>query len=102
MLAEFIPLLSPKPFAEFTPEEYQAYIRSLYIEPPKPPPPADFSARLNAKGNPVITVRRKPKWLTSAEVDVIACELGLPLQQVWVLLLKRKIELKVPELRKRK
>ncbi len=97
MTPEYVPLLSPKPFSEFSPEEFQEYVRSLYVEPERPPPPADFSVRLNQKGTPVITVRRKPKWLTASEVQGIALDLGLPLQTLWILILRRKIEIRVPQ-----
>ncbi len=92
-----IPLLSGKAFADFTPAEYHAYVRSLYLAPLVPKPPAEYSVRLNAKLNPVITVRRKPKWLTSAEVAEIAAEISWPLQALWSHLLKKKIELRVPK-----
>lgn len=96
-MIDFIPLIAPKPFADFTPAEFHAYVRSLYREPEKAAPPAEFSARLNAKGNPVITVRRKPKWLSAQEVSTIATDLGLPLQACWLMIVKRKIEIRVPK-----
>lgn len=92
-----IPLLSPKPFAEYGAEEYQNYIRSLYQEPPKAAPPAEFAVRLNAKGNPVLTVRRDPKWLSSAEVQIIAQELGWSLQHTWLHVVKKKVAIRTPE-----
>ncbi len=90
-----IPFLSPRAFADFTPDTFMLYIKSLYIAPPVKAPPAEYSVRLNAKGNPVITIRRKPKYVTSAEVNAIAADLGQPLQSVWMILLKRKIEIRV-------
>ncbi len=97
-----IPLLSPKAFADYSPEEYLTYVRSLYVEPPKPAPLAEYAVRLNAKGTPVITVRRKPKHLTSAEVQSIAEELGLSLQFCWLMILKKKISIKVPDCRSKR
>jgi hypothetical protein len=96
------PLLSPKPFAAFTPSEFKAYVSSLYIEPPKPAPPAEFSVRTNAKGNPVLTVRREPKWLTSEEVASAAEQLGWSLQKMWLHVLKKKIAICIPDLKRRK
>lgn len=92
-----IPLLSPKPLSEYSPEEYLAYVRTLYVEPERAAPPADFSVRLNKQSNPVITVRRKPKWLIPSEVSAIATELGWPLQKLWLHLLKKKIIINVPK-----
>lgn len=92
-----IPLLSPKTFVLYSPQEYHTYIKSLYREPPKPPPPADYTVWTNAKGTPVIRINRKPKFLTSAEVTAIAADLGRTLQDTWLLVLKKKIEIKLPE-----
>ncbi len=89
--------LSPKPFAAYSPAEFKAYVTSLYVEPLKAAPPADFSFRLNAKGNPVLTVRRQPKWLTSEEVAHVAGEISWPLQRLWLHILKgKKIEIRIP------
>jgi hypothetical protein len=97
-----IPLLSPCPFADYTPESYHRYVKSLYIEPPAKPIPAEFSVRLNEKGNPVITVRRDPKVLSREEVEQIAAHLGKPLQEIWLLVRKRKIAITVPEPKRRR
>ena len=95
-------LLSPKPFQYYSLEEFLAYVRTLYIEPEKAAPPAEWSVRLNAKNNPVITVRRKPKWLRPEEVRKIAEVIGWEFQKTWIHVLKKKIEIRVPNLRKKK
>ena len=89
-----IPLLSPHPFAEFTAESYHAYIKSLYREPERAAPPAEFSLRLNKKGTPVITVRRSPKWLSFPEALTLSKEHGINYQELVTLIKKRKIELR--------
>ena len=94
-----IPLLAPKPFAEFSPPEYKEYVRSLYIAPPPPPVKADFACRLNDKGNLVLTVRRTPKWLSNDEVEAIALELGWSSQRTWLAVRERKVESHVPDYR---
>ena len=89
-----IPLLAPRALAEFSPEEFHAYVRSLYVMPPVPLPKADWSVRLNAKGNPVLTVRRAPKYLTPDEVRAVATEIGWTLQATWVHIIKgRKVRI---------
>ncbi len=93
-----IPLLA-RPFAEYSPAEFKAHVLSLYVAPPVALPPPDYSVRLNKKGNPVLTVRREPKWLTSDEAGTIAQELGWTLQATWLMIIKRKIELRSPECR---
>jgi len=90
-MTEDIPLLSPKPFADFTPDEYRAYITSLYQEPPKPAPPPELAVRLNDKGTPVITIRREPKWLTYKEAEALATEIGWKLQPFLANLRKKKV-----------
>lgn len=90
-------LLAPKHFTQFAATEYHEYVRSLYVEPERPTPPAECAIRLNAKGNPVITVRRKPKYLTSQEVDALASEIGWSKQDFWVHIRKKGIEVRLPQ-----
>jgi hypothetical protein len=98
-----IPLLSPRAFVDYTAETFHHYVKSLYVEPPKPAPLAEYAVRLNAKGNPVLTVRRKPKYLTSDEVQSIATELGFTLQKLWIHITKaKKIEIRVPDCRSKR
>jgi len=90
-----IPLLAPKPIAEFTPEDYMAYVESLYIDWRKPKvPKREFLASRTKKGTIVIRISRKPKWITRAEIDVLAGEMGLPKSEMFLLVCKRKIEVK--------
>lgn len=94
-------LLSAKPFDEFSPSEYKQYVRDLYrkramkrktpsvrIKKARPP----YSARLSKKGNLTLRVNRSPKWLTREEVDQIAKDLSLPLNEVWVYVMKKRKE----------
>ena len=97
-----IPLLSPKPFAEFTPADFKQYVVSLYVAPPVPTPPAEYSIRLNKKGNAVITVRRTPKFLTNTEIEAMAAECGFSIQRMWQEVRERDIEIRVPDYRARK
>ena len=89
-----IPLLSPLPFADFTPASFKEYVTSLYIEPERPAPLAEVTVRLNKKGNPVITVRREPKYVTAVEVDKMAKESNFTLQKMWLEVRKRNIEVR--------
>ena len=94
--AKRTPLLSIKPLCMWTPEDFKTYVRSLYfkrngksktIKLKKP-----FTFRLNAKGSLVLQVNREPKWLSREEVDSIAAATGLPLNDVWVKVLKKKVK----------
>lgn len=86
-----IPLISPRPFSEFSPQEFHEYVKSLHQEPERAAPPAEFTVRLNAKGNPVITIRREPKFLNADEVDSAAVQAGWTKQRMWLHVLKKKI-----------
>jgi hypothetical protein len=90
-----IPLLSPKVFSEFTPEEFRDYVTSLYQEPERATPPANYNVRVNRKGTPVIRVNRSPKFLTQAEVTDIAQQINWSYQKLWLHLRKKKMEIKV-------
>ncbi len=89
-----IALLSPQPFGAYSPLTYHSYVRSLYREPPKAVPPADYTVTVNKKGTPVIRINRKPKFLWAEEVRVIAQALGWTEQRTWTHCLKKKIELR--------
>ena len=97
-----IPLLSPKPFSEYSAVDFHAYVRSLYVAPPEKKPPAEWSVRLNDKGTPVVTVRRTPKVLSREEAEAMAKELGWTLQDTWLMLLSKKIRVTVPEPKRRR
>lgn len=97
MTEPHIPLLSPKPFGDYSPEEFRSYVQSLHREPPKAAPPTEYSVSVNKKGTVTFRIRREPKWLTSAEVSELAQECGMRLQDMWLLCLKREIEIRVPK-----
>lgn len=85
---EWIPLLSVKPMKDFTPEDYKAYVRGLLNRPVKKIKAIKlkkpFKWSLTKKGNLSVSVTRKPKWLTRAEVDQISAESGFPENEVWL------------------
>lgn len=97
-----VPLLSPKPLALFEPQEFHDYVRGLYEEPVRAKPPAEFSVSLNAKGNPVIRVRREPKWLLNTEVEALAEAIGWTSQRMWLAVRAREIEIRIPDYRMRR
>jgi hypothetical protein len=88
---EWLNLLSPKDFASFTPEEFRAYIRTLYFKKVKKTPTIrlkktkpPFVVTKTAKGNLSVIVNRDPKFITSGELDHIIAEaflLGFPEDQ---------------------
>lgn len=92
-----LPILAPKAFADFTDGDYHAYVKSLYQAPPAKPVPKVFSASVNKKGSLTLRVTREPKFLLAKEVDAMADELGWSRQDLWLAVLKRKIEIRVPE-----
>lgn len=93
---EWIPLLSGRDLKDFTPAEFKAYVRSLYLkrEPKrtatkkKPKPPFKWS--LTRSGKISIKVNREPKFLSPEEVDLIAKESAQPANEVWLYVLDRR------------
>lgn len=90
-------LLSPKELLAFAPEEYRLYIQGLYEKRTKRGRAAakaqrkEYSARRNAKGSLIITIRRNPKNLTRSEVTEIAQQLGAEISEITDYLAKKKI-----------
>ena len=100
MNKEHIPLLSPKPFAEYSGEEYLSYIKSMYREPVNKEGKVvrDVSFRINDKGTHIITVRnRKPKWIAKEEINILATEAGIPQNVMWQTVGRKKIPVGKPE-----
>lgn len=90
----FIPLLSPLSLSEHTPKGFRAYICSLYIDPKAGKEPIrEVTLRFNKQDNPVLTVRRKPKWVSPAEIDALAEEHNLSKVKIWGWFVTRKIRI---------
>jgi len=89
------PLLSLKHINDYTDIEYMDYIKSLYIDPKaNKPPTRDFNASISKKGVISFRIKRDPKWITKEEIKILAQELKLPQSEMFILLTKRKIEIK--------
>lgn len=96
---EWIPLLT-KPLNQFTPEDFKLYVKGLKREPPqkkirlkKQKPP--FAWKITPKTKKLsLTVNRTPKWITDEEMSEIARASGVPLNEVFLLLMKKKIEVR--------
>ena len=95
---EKIPLLSPKPFGEYSPEEFRQHVKGLnYVKPKrvstsKRKVVPEVSWKRNLKGTLVIRVKRKPQVITQSEFDSLAKESGEPMNELWLRLAKRKIK----------
>jgi len=97
------PLLSPKEFAAYAPEEFQNYVRSLFRDPkiklrrklpqaPKPPKLSKCGIRVNTKGTVILTTKRKPKWVSREQLESFAGEQGLKLIPLWNLAVEKGFE----------
>jgi len=95
---DWIPLLSPMKLKDFTAEGFKSYVRGLFrkkakkekvirLKKPKPP----FVISLTKKGNLSFKVNRDPKWLSAQEIEGIAKIYEKPVNEVWVLAMKKKI-----------
>lgn len=99
------PLIAPKSIWQYSELEYRNYIkdlRSIYKDleekrklkrtPSKAPQlVSGISLRFNAKGTPVLTIRRKPQYITKQEIIVLAKDIGLAQNILWQIVRKRKI-----------
>jgi hypothetical protein len=101
-LSDLIPLLGPRPFSDFTPEEYKTYVRSLYekaakkektIKLKKKQEP--FVWKLTPKGNLSLKVNRDPKWLSREEIEQIVRESKLPANEVWLKVLDKRSSIRI-------
>lgn len=105
-----MPLLSFKAFRDFLPDEFRQYIRDLrsdYVTEQeakkekrklaaqkKPTGPIDgISFRINPKGTPILTIRRKPQWISPTEIDTLAKHYGFPQNEMWLLVKSRGIDI---------
>lgn len=94
-------LVAPKHISSFTPEEYRDYVkgqRTLYLAEQeakkerrrlatvkKPTALIEgINFRVNAKGTPILTVRRKPKWISPGEIELLAQANGTKLNWMWL------------------
>lgn len=83
------PLLAPFVIWSATPEQFKNHVRSLLNRPPaksikiKAPKPQIIYKR-TAKGNLSVSIKRDPKWITQAELELISRELKWPLNEVWL------------------
>lgn len=101
-LCHIIPLLSPKHLNSFSPEEYKAYVRSLYDKPEKrrlgirlKKKKPEFAWKKTPAGNISITINRRPKWLSREEIEQIVKESALPANEVWLHVLNPKKMIRV-------
>lgn len=84
------PLISPKPFQEYSPEEYHRYVSEMYELRQKGSKPkvakvaAGISLSLTKKGKLSIRCSRKFKYITDAEMAALAKEKELPINQIWL------------------
>jgi hypothetical protein len=85
----YIPVVAGKTVAEFSPAEYKEYIQSLYQKEAEKP---KVTLSFNKKGNPIIRVNRKPKFILVAEIAELAKEHKRESKEVLEWIQKRKIE----------
>lgn len=87
MSTERIALLSQRILKDFSPPEFKAWVKSLFYVKVKKASvrkaAAPFSWSLTKKGNLSIRMRRKPKWISRAEIEAVAKESGKSQAEVW-------------------
>jgi len=95
-LLRWKPPICTRPFQEHSPESFREHILGLYeevrkkdLKKQKPP----YNLRFNAKGTMIITVRRKPKSLTLAELEILSSEKDVPINRIWNYCKKKGIQI---------
>lgn len=82
-------LLSPQGLRKYSAEEFLAYVQSLYgvrekrsLKPKSATP--GLSCRRSKSGKPSVTCRRDWKWMTEAELELLAAQIAEPLNSFWI------------------
>lgn len=88
-----IPLLSPKPLSEFTPKEFRDYVKGMFKAPPAK---QEVLFKFTKKGNPQVTIRRTPKWISEVEFKTLCQTYGVRQNEMFLYLKDREIELRRP------
>lgn len=78
------PLISSKPLVDFLPAEYQQFVKDMKIIKVKEEP-VWCSFRVNNKGTPILTIRRKPKWILKSEIESLAKEHKFDVAALYIL-----------------
>jgi len=107
---EDFPLIA-KSIWDYSPESFRTYVKSIresyraleekrkarkLATAGKKPNLAQFTGlnlRINAKGTPVITIKRKPKYILKYEIEQIAKNAAIKQNIIWRILRKRKIDI---------
>lgn len=100
MKLEETPLIGPKHFSEYSPEEWLAYVKSLKIEPKAASSGLFFS--WTKKGKPSLRVTRKPPVVTQEEIEVLARENNCPISELYIIAKKKCSVLKTEEKKEKK
>lgn len=95
-----IKLLAPQGILAYSAEEFKTYVRTLYYKKEKRAPAIrlkkqkpPFVWKITKTGKLSLRFNRSDKWLSREEIDLIAQESGLPANEVWLHVLKKKIRI---------
>lgn len=82
-------LLSPKPFNEFTPEEFHAYVKSLnkpkeYVSTKKEQKELKVRVKRKKDGSLSIVTKRSPPYVTDKEFEAISVESAIPKAELFL------------------
>jgi hypothetical protein len=87
-------LLSPKPFSEYSPDEYHGYIRSLNrprVFTSSKKDQRDLKVRVTRlkKGTLSIVTKRSPLYVTEKEIEKISEKSEIPQSEIYIALMAR-------------
>lgn len=98
-MSQWVKLLSPKPFLEYSPEDFKNYVRSLYFKKQKKTPTIKIkkvlSIHLTKTGRVSLTVKRDPKFITRAEIERLAQEHNIEERLIWLRVRDKKKPIEV-------
>lgn len=66
-------MIAPKKLADFLPAEYHQFVKDMKLVKEKSEP-VWCSFRVSDRGTPILTIRRKPKWILRSEIETLAKE----------------------------
>lgn len=99
---EFIPLLSERPFEEYSPEGFKVMVRALKKDKVRatPKPKKEVTYSKTAKGYLTLRVNRTPKFITQREFDEISKEMEIPANLLYLALKKKGVGVSEEEVMK--
>jgi len=76
------------------PTDYVEYIRSLYIKPPSKTATEVDGINISWGKKKIFRIKRDPKFITYAEIEILAKQFNYPIDAMYREFRKRKVEVR--------